>query len=385
MTQPRTADNTQEQVAQNDDIDLLEIFTRLKSRWRLLVLAPIGAGVVAFGATYLVTPTFTAAAQLMPPQQQSSASALLGSLGGLAGAVAGGALPGLKNPSDQWVGLLRSRTIADKIVDRFKLQGVYEAEYRFQARERLGSNSRISAGKDGLIDVEVDDTSPDRAAAIANAYVTELQALMTSLALSEAGQRRVFFEKQLQEARDNLITAETALKQSAISAAVVRLSPEASVSALAQLQAQVTAQEVTISVMRGSMTADNPELRRATMELAGLRDQLKRVERADPAAASQEGAAYISKFRTFKYYETLFELIARQYELAKSDEARDGALVQVIDPAMPPELKSKPKRVLTSIVTLAGVFVACMLWALMGAKGRKRAIAPINTLELQKH
>lgn len=355
-----------------EEWSLIDITSILRTKLLILIAVPMVATGCAFAATYLIAPTFTASAQLMPPQQQSSASTLLGSLGSLAGAVAGGSIGGLKNPSDQWVGLLKSRRIADALVERFKLQEIYESRYRVHARDALGSNSRIAAGKDGLIDIEVDDTSPERAALIANAYIEELQSLMKKLAVTEASQRRLFFEGQLKDAKDNLIKAETALKQGGINLSVLKTSPDASVSALAQLQAQVTAQEVTVSVMRNSMTSNNPDLRRAMTELNTLKQQLARVERADPAAATQDGGAYVSRFREFKYYETLFELVARQYELAKADEARDGTIIQVVDVAVAPELKSKPKRVLIAAVSGLAALMACIIFVFVNSALRIR-------------
>lgn len=350
---------------------LIDVLLILSARLRLLLVLPLVVGVIALALTYLVKPVFTASTQLMLPQQSSStAAALLGTLGGAAGALGGG-LAGIKNPSDQWIGLLRSRVVADAIIDRFKLREVYVAEFQFQARDQLAANTRIVAGRDGMIDLEVDDTSPERASQIVAAYVAELQRLSTSLAVTEAAQRRVFFQKQLAEAKDSLVKAEIALREGGITANVLKTSPEAAVTQLAQAQAALAAQEVKLSVMRGAMTGNNPEVRQAELELASLREQLKRAEQNQPGQARSEAAQYVARYRDFKYYETLFELFARQYELARADEAKDGALVQVVDPVEVPEYKSRPKRGLVAVLATAFAFVLTVVY-LLSSDGLRR-------------
>lgn len=344
------------------EFSLIDIAIVLAGRLRLLLAGSLGVGLVFLGISFLMTPVYTASTQILPPQQSTTAAAMLGTLAGTTAGALSGNLPGLKNPSDQWVALLKSRAIADALVKRFKLQELYETTYVFQARDALAGNSRITSGKEGLIDIEVDDADPQRAAGLVAAYIEELQRLTTTLAVTEAAQRRLFFERKLLEAKDNLIKAETALKEGGISASVLKTSPDATVNQLAQAQAAVAAQEVKVSVMRGAMTENNQEYRQAARELASLREQLRRVEQASPGQGQGEAGQYVARFREFKYFETLFELFARQYELARADEAKDGALVQVIEPVLVPEYKSKPKRgqmavlaTLLSFVLLAGV------------------------------
>jgi len=350
---------------------LIDVLLLLSAHLRLLVVLPLACGVLALGLTYLMQPVFTASTQLMTPQQSGgTAAALLGSLSGATGALGGG-LAGIKNPSDQWIGLLRSRVVADAIVERFKLREVYVAEFQFQARDTLAGNTRIVAGRDGMIDLEVDDTSPERAAQIVAAYVEELQRLSNTLAVTEAAQRRVFFQKRLAETKDALVKAETALREGGISANVLKTSPEAAVTQLAQAQAALAAQEVKLSVMRGAMTEQNPEYRQAQRELASLREQLQRAEQDQPGQARGDSAQYVARYRDFKYHETLFELFARQYELARADEAKDGALVQVVDPVQVPEHKSRPRRGLIAVAATGFGLLLTTAW-LLAADGLRR-------------
>ncbi len=343
----------QSSMQEDDEISLLDILQVLAENARLLILGPLLIGLAALGGAFLVTPTFTATTRIVTPQQQQSgAAAALAQLGALAGAA--GAVAGIKNPADMYVGLIKSRTIADRMIDRFKLMDVYKAAYREDARNNLAGKSSISAGKDGLITIEVDDHDPKRAAAMANAYVEELSTLNGSLALTEAQQRRLFFEKELAKAKQNLVRAETALGGAGVSETLLKFNPEAMGEGLATLKAQVVAKEVQLSSMRGYLTENSPDFRQAQQELAALRAQLAKADQSRPTGGN---ANYINRYRDFKYNEVLFEQIARQYELAKIDESREGTVIQVVDAAEPPERKSKPKKAQIAILaTLASGF-----------------------------
>jgi len=362
MTQHDTGDKT--------------ILDAYRKHWKTLVLVPMLVGAMAVAGSFLMTPIYTASTQIMPPQQQSAGSALLGSLSGLTAQLGGiGSIAGLKNPADQWIGMLGSRTILNELVKRFKLQEVYGAEMPGLAREQLQQNTRISAGKDGLIDIDVDDPVPARAQQLANGYVEELAKLTSRLALTEAKQRRIFFEDQLERTKNKLATAETRLKQSAVSDSLMRISPGTALTEVAQLKSLVTVQEVKIASMRGTYRSEAPEVRQAEIELAALRRQLANAEK--PAGPSKDKASddYVGTYREFKYQEILFELLAKQYEIARTDEAREGSSIQVIDPAEVPERKSRPKRLAVGafawLATQSLLMLGLALWALRRAHTSK--------------
>jgi uncharacterized protein involved in exopolysaccharide biosynthesis len=344
---------------QGDEISLLDLLQTIVDNLRLLVLGPLAVGLIALVYSFSIPPTFTAKTQFLPPQQQQSAAASmlasLGSLGGLAGAVGG-----IKNPADQFLAYMKSVTLQDSLIERFKLLERYEAKTKTDARLALTGNVRAVYGKDGLISVEVDDKDPKFAADLANAHVEELGKLLGKLATTEAQQRRLFFEKQLTLAKDKLIQSEIALKATGVSGSVLKSNPASAVAAVAGLQASVTAQEVKLGAMRGYLAETAPDFKQAMNELANLRTQLAKQEKDSPlsgAKATTEGD-YITKYREFKYHETLFELFAKQFELAKVDEAREGAVIQVLDAAQAPERKTKPKKAMIAIIaTLASGFV----------------------------
>lgn len=344
----------------DDSISLIELVIPLVEHWKLWLLGSLAIGLLALGAAFLATPIYTARTTFLPPQQQQSGMAsALASLGGLAGLA--GAAGAIKSPADQYVALMQSVSATDRLVDQFDLMQVYEADYRFEARKALEQNTRIAIGKkDGLISVEVDDKSPQRAAEMANAYVEELRRLTSVLAVSEAQQRRMFFEKELKEARDQLTQAQQALQASGFNIGALRAEPKAAAESYARLKAEITAAEVKVQVLRGSLADSAPELQQQLTQLTALRSQLARLEQTTEANI---GPDYLSKYREFKYRETLFDLFARQYEMARVDESREGALIQVVDPAVTPEYKSKPKRGLIAVAAtmlsllLLGMFI----------------------------
>lgn len=352
----------------DDEISLLDLLQVVAENLRLLILGPLFVGLTALGVSFTVPPTFTANTSFLPPQQQNSAAATmlssLGALGGLAGAAAG-----IKNPADQYVAFMQSVNLQDALIDKFELMARYEAEYRVNARKALGGNSRIASGKDGIITVEVDDTDPQLAADMANAYVTQLETLMSRLAVTEAQQRRQFFESQLEATKQKLTEAEIALSQTGVSSDVLKSAPATAIAGVAELQAQVTAQEVRIGSMRGYLAETAPEFKQALTALASLRAQLAKQSQgarlSTPRADGSSGGAqddYIARYRDFKYQETLFELFARQFEMAKLDESREGATIQVIDTATAPELKSKPKKALIAVLATLATGFLLLLW-----------------------
>ncbi|QHJ01647.1 lipopolysaccharide biosynthesis protein [Xylophilus rhododendri] len=344
--------------------DLIDLLQVVADNLRLLVLAPVGVAVLAFAVTFAIAPTYTAIATFLPPQQQQSmASSVLQSLGSLGGLA--GAATGLKNPTDQFVSFLKSNAVEDELVQRFGLMDRYEAKFKGDARKQLEKNTRIAAGKDNIVTVEFDDHDPAFAAQVANAYPEELTRLLGRLAITEAQQRRVFFGKQLAETKDRLVAAEQALAATGVSVATLNANPATALEGPARLRAQVTAQEVKLASMRSFLTEAAPEFRQAQAELAALRKELARAETAQPASSTNGvagGNDYIAKYRDFKYQETLLELFSRQYELARVDESREGAVVQSLDAAQPPEHKSKPRRAIVAAVAGAGSFLLLLIF-----------------------
>ncbi len=373
------AQHPENEIVQDDGVDLLDLMLPLLQHWKVLLLAPLAIGVIALGATYLIKPTYTSRTVFVPPQQQQSAAASalasLGALSGLAGSAAA-----IKSPADQYVALLQSTSVADRLIDEFKLMQVYESDYRFQARKALADRTRVTLGKrDGLISVEVDDVDPQRASNLANRHVDELRRLGAQLALTEAQQRRVFFEAQLKKTRDELTQAQQELQASGFNPGALKAEPRAAAEGYARLRAEVTSAEVRLQTLRRSLSDATPEVQQAQAMLGALRSQLQKSE---SSTDSTGGPDYVSKFREFKYQETLFELFARQYEMARLDESREGALIQVVDVAKPAEYKSKPKRGLIAIAATLAMFVLLSIFVVARHFWRLNAADPAKAVKL---
>lgn len=371
----------QPDLSEDDEISLLDLLQVVVDNLRLLVLGPLLVGLAALGITFAIPPTFTAKIVFIPPkQQQSTAQSALADLASLGGGGMG-AIAGVKNPADQYVALLKSSSVADAMVKRFGLQERYDAKYLEDARRDLAAETRVIVGaKDGLISVEVDDKDPAVAAAMGNAYVEELRKLLNRVALTEAQMRRVFFEKLVNETKGTMAQAETVLKTSGIDGAVLKLSAGAALEGVARLKAQISVQEVKLATMRGYLADTAPEFKQALNELMVLRSQLARADQEETKPLGQSD--YIANFREFKYQEALLELYLRQYEMARLDESRDGAVVQVVDAAQPPERKSKPKKGLVAAISaLAGGF-ALLLFVFIRQALRQSANDPETTEKL---
>jgi uncharacterized protein involved in exopolysaccharide biosynthesis len=362
------------QDPENEEISLLDLLQTVVDNLRLLVLGPLAVGFTALAITFAVTPTFTAKTQFLPPlPAQSAAASMLASLGGLAGGLGGG-LGGLKNPGDQYVEYLKTESLQNALIERFKLQERYETKTKVATRKRLTAKVKLESSKVGIVSVMVDDKDPQFAADMANAHVEELRKLLARLALTEAQQRRRLFEEQLLKTKVNLAAADVALKATGISSSVLKSNPVAALSMVAALKAQVTAQEVKVGAMRGFLVETAPDFKQALGELANLRSQLAKQDQVEPAISASSGVAakdagdYVTKYREYKYQETLFEIFAKQFEIAKVDEAREGAVIQVLDFAEVPELKSKPKKAQIAVLsTLATGFVLLLFVFLRNA------------------
>jgi len=354
-----------------DLFDLLFVLSDARKRIALYVLVAMTVGAAV---AILTKPSFTASALIMPPQQSpSSLTSLLGQLGSLASLAGVG--PSVKSPADMYIGVLESRTIADHVIDKFHLQSLYDARTMEDTRVALKKHTKFIATKDGLIHITVDDYSPSRASEITNAYVDELYQMNSQLAITEAAQRRVFFDQELVSEKNNLNAAEDALKQMEERTGVIQLTGQAEtiIGSIARLRAEIASKEVELQATRTFATEQNPSAVRLQEEINGLRDQLSKLEN-DPRATQLSagnlqagrvpsvGLEYARRLRDVRFNEALYELLTKQYEAARIDEAKAAPLIQVVDRAVPPDKKSSPHRVLLTLgFGFAGFLIACIV------------------------
>jgi uncharacterized protein involved in exopolysaccharide biosynthesis len=361
----------------DDVIDLAEIFRAVVRRARLIAGITVATAVVALVVSLLLPKYYKAETRILPPQDKGGnlAAQLLGQGGaGLLG-LAGGISP-IKTPGELFVELMKSRTVLDRIVDRFDLLNRYKKRYRQDARKSLlDLISAKEERKSGIIILTVEDKDPKRAADMANAFVEELKSLKGGLAISEAGQRRMFFEDQIRQTKASLTRSEEEIKAFQQRTGMFQIDAQARaiIEGIARLRAGIAVKEVEAKVLRSFATTQNPDVQRTEEEIRALRTELEKLETSkgsgfDPIMSSgrvpEMGTEYLRKLRQLKYNETLYELLSKQYELAKLDEERDTVVIQVIDRAVTPELKSRPKISLNVLVATVMAFFLAVIFVL---------------------
>ena len=352
---------------------------RLAMKWKRLVWITVVAMIVLACVVALLLPNrYTATVVLLPPQQSgSTGAAMMAQLSNLGAMASAAGSMGIKNPNDQQAALLKSRTVEDAMVERFHLQALYHRKYLSTTRKRWERATTIDNGlKDGLIRLSVTDRDPRRAADLANGWVEEYRRFTATLAITEASQRRLFFERQLSAAHEDLVRAEENMKQTEQRTGVIEIEGQARamIASAAVLRGQLAAKQVEIRAMREFAADQNPDLVRAEQELAGMEGQLSAMDAASDRSTgdliapkgtvTQAGLDYSRAMREVKYRETIQDLLTRQYEGARVDEARQGALIQIVDPAVAPDRPS-PYRFWVVLGALLGALPLALLtvWA----------------------
>ncbi|MDR0843255.1 MAG: hypothetical protein LBP68_07550 [Acidobacteriota bacterium] len=353
-----------------DEISILDLLLVLAAGKKLIIKLTLACGILATIIAFIVPKTYTATALVMPPQQGSSgAAAMLGQLSNLTGGLAGKGL-GATDPADVYIGILESRTVSDEVIQRFKLQDLYEEDTMVETRKALAKHVSFESTDAGLIQISFEDEDPQQAADVANTYVSILQERNNSLAVTEAGQRRLFFEQQLEDEKNKLAVAEGEFQNFQEKQGVIQPNSqmEAVITTMVNLRAEIATVEASLERLRTGATQQNPEVLRQSATLKTLREKLRQLESKntsrnmdDPllptSMVPEAGMEYARQLREVKYRETLFELIAKQYEAARIEEAQESPVIQVVDDAVAPDKKSAPKR---SLYVLAGLFLGCM-------------------------
>lgn len=353
-------------LPEDDEISLIDLAIALGEEKATILKVTGLFTAVAVVVALLLPNIYTSKTVLMPPQQQQSgAASALASLGGLAGLA--GAAAGIKSPDEIYVAFMQSEGLQKSIIEKLKLQERYEAKTIFDTRNKLKENVRISSDKkSGLITIEADDEDPKFSAQLANLHVDELRVLLGRLAVTDAQQRRMFYEQQIKKVQIELAEAEQSFRQAKAQSGmqVTAVLAETGVRASAELRGQIAAREVQMSAMSRFATAQNPDVQRLGSELSALRGQLAKLEQGggvvEAATPLQQQA--VKSYRDVKVQEAMLEVLIKQYELARVDEAKEGPLLQQLDVATPPERKAKPKRafiVLTA--TFGGLFFGLLL------------------------
>jgi tyrosine-protein kinase Etk/Wzc len=368
------------------EFDLLDLLLVIAERKNTIILTTVLGTLIATGLVLLKHPVFTAKAVVLPPQQGQSSAGLLTQLGNLA-SLTGLGSSAAKDPNDLYMAVLQSNTVEDGLIKRLNLMAAYKTKKLTQARFELAGNSKFVSEKGGMISITVKDEDPHRAAQIANAYVDELHEINSRLIIGEAAVRRNFFAQQLAIEKDRLTDAEIALQQTEERTGAISPTGQAGVviSQVATLQSQIIGREVQLDALRTSSTDQNPDVIRLNTEIAGMREQLRGLESVQKGhrpgdisltsrSLPESQVAFLRKQRDVQYHTLIFDLIARQFEAARLDEAKASPLIQVLDPADPPERKSGPYRALWMLVGLIlGFIFGCV--RVIGSYVHSRVVA----------
>ena len=384
MADSNSLNNTTSNSPQNgedDEISLLELAIALGEEKKTLFAVPAFTTAVAIVVSLIMTPVFTAKTLMMPPQQQqSSAASALASLGALAG-LAGGAA-GVKSPDEMYIAFMESESLQNSVIKKMNLQTRYESKTLVDTRAALKGAVKITSDKkSGLISIEATDKDPVFAAQLANIYIDELHNLLGRLAVTDAQQRRVFYEDQIKKTQTEFANAEARFRQSNEKSGmqVTSILAETGIRANAEMRGQIAAKEVQLQAMSRFETAQNPDVQRLSSEISALRQQLAKLESGSGNAGSSvtpKQQEAVQAYRDIKVQEAMLEVLIKQYELARVDEAKEGPLVQQVDPATPPERRSKPKRTLIVLVSALGGLFLGVLAAFVRRSIKKAASDP---------
>jgi len=378
---------------QEDEINLLEYVILILKRKEFIIKTTLAAMVLAAVISLVIPPTYLAETKILPPQSGNSSMASL-----MASQMAGMGIPvsalGVKTTNDLYMSLLKTKPVADYVIDKFDL--MRKAKSREKARKVLADNLVVrDEKKSGIIIVGFQHRKPKQAADIANAYVEGLQDLNNKLAVTEAGQRRLFFEEQLKNAKENLIKSEENLKYFQQRTGTIKIDDEAKavIGTVAEMRAKISAKEVQLRVMKSYATQENPDLQRLQDETFALKEELRKMESKNrpgddsvPTVGkmSSLGTEYIRRMREFRYNEALYEILIKQFEAAKLDESKDAALLQIVEKAEAPEKRIKPQRRKIIVNTGALVLILSLVFVFLSSYSVEFYSNPVRRMEIAR-
>ena len=327
------------------------------NNWRILAVSTAVGSVLSAAVSLCMPNLYTGRALVyLPPDQ--SLSSLLGGTGSALAQISGGMNP-LKNPNDLYVGMLRSRNVVDGVIKSQNYKTPNDKS-NDESREKLASVTKIVAGKDNMISIEVTDRIPKVAADLTNAYVANLKRLTAELGTSVAKERTAYLQSKVTEVSSSLAKAEDNLKavQEKTGVTEVSLNAQADIASAAALDARIAGKEAEIAAMRQYSTDKNADMRRATSELESLKAGASHLKQPALSGIAGKGLEFVRAFREVKYQEAMYEVLSRQYEAARIDESKQISPLEVIDEAVVPDMKSGPKR---SLITIFGALFATFL------------------------
>lgn len=388
--------------AEPEETDLFGVLLVLAKHSHMVASVTLLCMVVSAIVVLLLPNQYTAETKLLQPQMQDSMASILSlqggvSLGGL-GAGAAKSLSatalGLGDPNATYVGELQSRTVEDRLIGRFHLKSVYHTSGLPETRKALEQATKIESSKDGGIVIQVTDKDRNRAANLANAYVQELQQLINDLASRQAAERGQYYEHEIRKVEDQLISSEAALQGAQQKTGMLDAASQTRslMTAALSLKEEIAAKEVEIRGMSLYATPQNQDVKRAQEELSALQSQLAKLKYGNHDDNSdilepfqkipKDTLEYLRSYRDVMYYQRIHDLLSIQYAAAKADEGRSAVVIQVLDPAEPPEKKSKPHRTLIVILIAILAFASSVFAAFVSERLEQVRRDPVRAHKL---
>ena len=369
------------QPESEESIDLIAVFRSIWGKRFTVLPFSVIAAILSIAFSLILPNKYTASVAFIPPSSPSTSS-LMALSGQLSGMGMGGLLGGVKNSGDMYAGILQSDFVTRRMVSQFGLMQLYKRKKMSQAQKTLVANTEIKVGtKDSIIHINVTDKDPARARDLANGYLDSLDAATANLAISEASKRRAFFEKQLVQEKEALANAEVDLRKTEEQTGVVQPTGQTALqlNAIARIRAEISSTQAQLAALLQSATEQNPEVARLRRSIENLQEQLREMQAGNEdfgnlPTSKVPGLALenVRKLREVKYHETLFEALAKQYEAARLDEAKDVAMIQVLDTATIPDTKSGPPRLLIVLgATLVGTILGIIFVLVRSYRGNQ--------------
>lgn len=357
--------NNHRQEAMRQPLPGIDYLQVVKVSWKRIACLSICATAATALYTLTMPNIYTARTKILPPQQQSgllSAAMMQGALAGI-----GGEILGESKAVKLYVEMLKIESLRDPIIDKFKLQEVYKKKYREDVHLAMTKTVTVVAGKEGIITISVDDKDPKRAADMANGMVDQLKTLTAHLSMTGASNSKLFLEERIAKAKGDLSKAENDLKTFQTKYKTIDANQQASLSmtATAQLSAQLTSQEIQLSVLRRTYADSSQTVKAVQQSIAVLKENIRRMQSDGGTVAlpgfeqmPERGQEYLHLMRRFKTAEAVSDMLAKQYEMAKLNADNDVSSIQVIQKALVSERKSKPARGKIVILSLVIALLA---------------------------
>lgn len=362
-----TDKQNQIEIEDENEINLLDLLHVLARRKMVAIWLVAAAVLLSTGYSLTLPNIYSATARVLPPAKEAAGGlgGMLGQLGGIAALATGG----VGGTGDLYLGIAKSRTVGDAVLKRLDLVKRYRASSLDEARKLLDDAVKVQAAKDTIITITVDDKDPKLAALIANTVVDELGKTLIRLNFSKAGTERLFLEKRLDLVKSDLKNAEEGLKGFAQQNKVVQVDAQAKsvIEGVAKLRAELASREVQLSVLRTYQTDEGAEVKTTQAVIAKLKGELSRFagsasEYGLPGIGNVPGLGleYGRKMRELKTQEAIYEQLMKQYEVAKLNEAKDSSSLQVLDEAVAPSKKTRPKRSQIVILSVATTLLVAL-------------------------